>query len=132
MKPRLIRSLQAKDAKINNIRQRLQVGYLDANVYMVEDSILRKRIVEYTGKEFKPIVLPKYMVDHVLLTVHDYSGHNGFPRMYAATRCLYFWVGMKKDVQRHCKKCQLCTKHNILRSSLRKPILKELTSPCNS
>ena len=70
---------------------------------MVEDGILRKRIVEPTGNEFKPIVLPKSMVDHVLLTAHDYSGHNGFLRMYAAIRCLYYWVGMKKDVQRHCK-----------------------------
>ena len=58
-----------------------QVGDLDANVYMVEDGILRKRIVEPKGNEFKPIVLPKSMVDHVLLTAHDYSGHNGFPRM---------------------------------------------------
>ena len=79
---------------------------------MVEDGILRKRIVEPTGNEFKPIVLPKSMVDHVLLTAHDYSGHNGFPRMYAAIRHLYYWVGMMKDVQRHCKMCQLCTKQH--------------------
>ena len=36
LKPRSIRSLQAKDAKVNNILQMLQVGDLDANVYMVE------------------------------------------------------------------------------------------------
>ena len=69
--------------------QRLQVGDLDANVYMVEDCILRKRIIEPTGNEFKPIVLPKSMVDHVLLTAHDYGGHNGFLRTYAAIRRLY-------------------------------------------
>ena len=57
---------------------------------MVEDGILRKRIVEAMGNEFKLIVLPKSMADHVLLTVHDYSGHNGFPRTYAATRQLYY------------------------------------------
>ena len=74
-----------------NILQRLQVDDLDANIYMVEDGILRKRIVKPTGNEFKPIVLPKSMVDHVLLTAHDYSGHNGFPRMYAAIRHLYYW-----------------------------------------
>ena len=112
LKPRLIRSLQAKDAKVSNILQRIQVGDLDTNVYMVEDGILRKRIAELRGNEFKPIVLPKFMVDHVLLTAHDYSGHNGFPRMYAATRHLYYWVGIKKDVQSHCKRCLLCTKHN--------------------
>ena len=72
--------------------------------------------------QFKPIVLPKSMVDHVLLTAHDYSGHNGFLRMYAAIRCLYYWVGMKKDVQRHCKKCQLCAKHNIAKVKFEKKI----------
>ena len=96
LKPKSIRSLQAKDAKINNILQRLQVGDLDANVYMVEDGILKKRIVEPTGNEFKPIVLPKSMVDHMLLMAHDYSGHNGFPRMYAAIRHLYYWEVYEK------------------------------------
>ena len=91
LKPRSFRSLQVKDAKINSILQSLQVGDLDTNVYMVEDGILRKKTVEPTGNEFKPIVLPKSMADHVLLTAHDYSGHNGFPRTYAAIRCLYFW-----------------------------------------
>ena len=82
-------SLQAKDAKINHILQRLQGGDLDANVYMVEDGILRKGITEPTGNEFKPIVLPKAMVDHVLLTAHDYSGHNGFPRsMHPSGACI--------------------------------------------
>ena len=96
LKPISIRSLQAKNAKINNILQRFQVGDLDANVYMVEDGIQRKRIVEPTGNEHQPIE-------------HDYSRHNGFPRRYAAIRHLYFWVDVKKDVKRHCRKCQLCT-----------------------
>ena len=54
--------------------------------------------MEQTGNEFKPIVLPKSMVEHVLITAHYQSGHNGFPRMNAAIRCIYtFWVGMKKE-----------------------------------
>ena len=89
-KPRSIRSLQAQDAKINMILNRLKVGDLDANVYLIEDAILKRRIMDQTGNEFRPIVLPKFMVEHGLVTVHDHSGHNGFPRMYAAIRCLYF------------------------------------------
>ena len=83
-------SLQAKDTKINNILQRLQVGDLDTNLYMVEDGTLRKRIVEPLGNEFIPIVLPKSMVDYVLLTAHDHSGHNGFLRACAAIGCPYY------------------------------------------
>ena len=96
LKLRSIRSLQAKGAKINNIMQWLQVGDLPLNIYLTEDSILRRRIVEPTGYEFKPIVIPKSLVDHILMRAHDHGGHNGLPRTYAAIRCLYFWIGMKR------------------------------------
>ena len=46
--------------------------------------------MEQTGNEFKPIVLPKSMVDFVLMTTHNHSGHSRFPGTYAAIRCLYF------------------------------------------
>ena len=69
--------------------------------------------METTGNEFKPVVLPRSLVDHILITVHNHGGHNGFPRTYAAIRQLYYWVGMKRDIQQHCKRCQLCAKHNI-------------------
>ena len=96
---------------------------------MVEDGILRRRIVEPTGNEFKPIVIPKCMVDHVLLTAHDHNGHNGFPRMYASVRHLYFWVGMKKAIHRHCKRCQLCAKHNITKVKFEKTHFKGVRQP---
>ena len=86
LKLRLIRPLQAKDAKISNTLQWLQVGDLPPDVYLIENGILRRRIVETTGNEFKPVVLPRSLVDHILMTAHDHSRHNGFPRMYAAIR----------------------------------------------
>ena len=86
LKSRSIRSLQAKDTKISNILQWLQVGDLPPDVYLIEDGILRRRIVEPTGNEFKPIVIPRSLVDHILMTAHDHGGHNGFPRTYAAIR----------------------------------------------
>ena len=86
LKSRSIRSLQAKDAKISNILQWLQVGDLPPDIYLIEDGILRRRIVEPTGNEFKLIVIPRSLVDHILMTAHNHGGHNGFPRMYAAIR----------------------------------------------
>ena len=86
LKSRLIRSLQAKDAKINNILQWLHVGDLPPDVYLIEDGILKRRIMETTGNEFRPIVLSRSLVDHILMTAHDHGGHNGFPRTYAAIR----------------------------------------------
>ena len=129
LKVRSIRSLQAKDAKINNILQRLQVGDLPPNIYLIEDGILRRKIVEPTGNEFKPIVIPKSLVDHILMTAHDHEGHNGFLRMYAAIRHLYFWVGMKKDIQQHCRRCQLCAKHNLAKAKFKKTHFKGARQP---
>ena len=120
LKPRSIMSLQAQDAKFKMILKRLEVGGLDANVYLIEDGILMRRLAEQTGNEFKTIFLPKSMVDHVLITAHDHSGHNRFPRMYAAIRCLCFLVGMKKDIHQHCKRCQLCAKHDIAKVNFKK------------
>ena len=124
LKSRSVSSLQAKDAKIKNILQWLHVGDLSPNIYLIKDGILRRRIVEPTGNEFKPIVIPKSLVDHILMTAHDHGGHNGFPRMYPAIRCLYLWVGMKKDTQQHCKRCQLCAKHNIAKVKFEKTHFK--------
>ena len=89
-------------------------------MYLIEDSILKRRIVETTGNEFRPIVLPRSLVDHILMTAHDLGGHNGFPRMYTAIRQLYYWVGMKRDIHQHCKRCQLCAKHNIAKVKFEK------------
>ena len=129
LQPEAIRTLQAQDTKIVNLLNRLKVGDLDANVYLVEDSILRCRIMESTGNEFKPIVIPKCLMDHVLVMAHDYSGHNGFPRTYAAVRHLYFWVGMKRDISHHCKRCQICTKHNIAKVKFEKTHFKGARQP---
>ena len=96
--------------------------------------ILKKRIVEPTGNEFKPIILPESMVEHILVTALNYSGDNGFPKTYAAIRHLYYRVGMKKDVQTTLYKCvKFVTKHNIAKVKFEKnPFQRELNSPCSS
>ena len=109
--------------------QQLQVGDLPPNIYLIEDGILRGKIVEPTGNEFKPIVIPKSLVDHILMTAHDHGGHNGLLRMYAAIRHLYFWVGMKRDIQQHCRRCQLCAKHNIAKVKFEKTHFKGARQP---
>ena len=86
LKSRSIRSLQAKDAKISNILQWLQVGDLPPDIYLIEDGILRRRIVEPTGNEFKLVVIPRALIDHILMTAHNHGRHNGFPRTYTAIR----------------------------------------------
>ena len=131
LKSRSIRSLQAKDAKTSNILQWLQVGDLPLDVYLIEDGILRRRIVELTGNEFKLRVIPRSLVYPILMTAHDHGGHNGFPRTYAAIRWLYYWVGIKRDIQQHCKRCQLCAKH-ITKVKFKKTHFKGARQPMQS
>ena len=129
LKSRSIRSLQAKDTKISNILHQLQVGDLSSDIYLIKDGILRRRIVEPTGNEFKLVVIPRALVDHILMTAHDHGGHNGFPRIYAAIRSIYYWVGMKRDIQHHCRRCQLCVKHNIAKVKFEKTHFKGARQP---
>ena len=42
--------------------------------------------------------------------LHD-LGHNGFPTMYAAIKRVFYWKGMKENIQDHCKMCATCTLH---------------------
>ena len=62
------------------------------------------------------------------MKAYDHGGHNGFLRMYAAIRYLYFWVGMKRDIQQHCR-CQLCAKHNIAKVKFKKTHFKGARQP---
>ena len=63
LKSRSIRSFQDKDAKINSILQWLQVGDLSPNVYLIEDGILKRGIMETTGNEFSKIFGRSYPDD---------------------------------------------------------------------
>ena len=40
-----------------------------------------------------------------------------------------YWVGMKKDIQQHCKRCQLCAKHNIAKVKFEKTHFKGARQP---
>ena len=55
--------------------------------------------------------MPESLIQSILQTAHDESGHNGFPRMYSAIRRLYYWKGIKEDVLQHCRNCYTCQLH---------------------
>ena len=55
--------------------------------------------------------MPESLIQLILKTAHDESGHNGFPRTYSAIRRLYYWKGIKEDVLQHCRNCYTCQLH---------------------
>ena len=55
--------------------------------------------------------MPESLIQSILQTAHDESGHNGFPRTYSAIRRLYYWKGIKEDILQHCRNCYMCQLH---------------------
>ena len=55
--------------------------------------------------------MPESLIQSILKTAHDESGHNGFPRTYSAIRRLYYWKGIKEDILQHCRNCYTCQLH---------------------
>ena len=72
-----------------------------------------RRVIE-GGQTFQAIYVPRTppgLIQSILKTAHDDSGHNGFPRTYSAIRRLYYWKGIKENVRQHCTSCYTCQLH---------------------
>ena len=101
-------SLQENDPKIQDLRLKVEEGKY-GQFYFVKNNVLFRSIVE-NGHKFKVRVIPESLQDVVLHLGHNQSGHNGYQRMYAAIKRLYYWKGMRTHVLRYCKRLQdLCS-----------------------
>ena len=108
-----LRTLQGQDNKCTMLTRMLENGKLDPVAYSLQEGILYQRVIE-GGQSFQAIYIskmPESLIQSILQTVHDESGHNGFPRTYSAIRRLYYWKGIKEDVLQHCRNCYTCQLH---------------------
>ena len=48
----------------------------------------------------------------MIILAHDYSGHNGSRRTYNCLKRQYYWPGIRKQIFRHCKRCNECVLQN--------------------
>ena len=106
-------ALQSQDDKCTTLIRMLKNGKLDPVVYSLQEGILYRRVIE-GGQSFQAIYVPKTpesLIQAILQTAHDESGHNGFPRTYSAIQRLYYWKGIKEDVLQHCRNCYTCQLH---------------------
>ena len=78
---------------------------------------------------YTPTVVPDVLKDCLLILAHDKQGHNGFKRTYSSLKQLYHWKGIKKTIQRHCKACSTCAKHNIKVQQIQKEHFKVPPQP---
>lgn len=79
--------------------------------YILKGKVLYKYVQD--GEDlFEAAVVPKTLLPYVLKSVHNDAGHNGATRTYLLTRRMYYWKGMKHDVQRFVRRCLTCQKFN--------------------
>ena len=108
-----LRALQSQGDKCTTLIGMLKNGKLDPVAYSLQEGILYRRVIE-GGQSFQAIYIPRTpesLIQMILQTAHDESGHNGFPRTYSAIQRLYYWKGIKEDVLHHCRNCYTCQLH---------------------
>ena len=108
-----LRALQGQDDKCTTLTRMLKNGKLDPVAYSLQEGILYRRVIE-GGQSFQVIYIPRMpesLIQSILQTAHDESGHNRFPRTYSAIQRLYYWKGIKEDVLQHCRNCYTCQLH---------------------
>ena len=109
----------------------LENGKLDPVAYRIQEGILYPCVIE-GGQSFQAIYIPKTpesLIQSILKTAHDESGHNGFPRTYSAIRRLYYWKGIKEDVLQHCRNCYTCQLHRTAAVKFEAKRFKPLLKP---
>ena len=111
-------ALQKADPTINKLRQQWDSKQIDKNIYLLENNVLKRKVIE-NGILHTPILVLNVIQEALLILAHDKAGHNGFRRTYMSLRTRYYWKGMKKSIHEHCTRCQVCAKHNIKTQQLR-------------
>ena len=109
-----LEDIQMKDKFIKNLVNRVVSGKQPSGKpYYIEDRLLKKYI--YDNKQrFEVIVVPPNCAAMLLNLAHDQMGHNGSARTYMLLKRLYYWKGMKTDINVYVKQCKLCQKQNIV------------------
>ena len=77
-----LRALQGQEDKCTTLTRMLKNGKLDPVAYSLQEGILYRRVIE-RGQSFQAIYIPRMpesLIQSILQTAHDESGHNGFPK----------------------------------------------------
>ena len=107
-----MKELQEQDRKVNHLRKLWSENKLNKNLFIMENDLLRRQLM-VNGLLYKPVITPDILKDCLLMLAHDQQGHNGFKRTYSALQTVYYWKGMKRHIQLHCKRCRTCARHNM-------------------
>ena len=108
-----MKELQQQDPKVSHLRKLWSESKLNKTLFTMENDIL-KRVLMVNGLLYKPVVTPSILKDCLIMLAHDGQGHNGFKRTYGSLQTVYYWKGLKRQIQLHCRRCRTCTRHNVI------------------
>ena len=123
-----MKELQEQDPKVSHLRKLWSENKLNKTLFTMENDIL-KRVLMINGLLYKPVVTPSILKDCLIMLAHDEQGHNGFKRTYASLQTVYYWKGMKRQIQLHCRRCRTCARHNVISQEFNKEHFAVPTQP---
>ena len=123
-----MKELQEQDPKVSHLRKLWSENKLNKTLFTMENDILR-RVIMINGLLYKLAVTPSILKDCLIMLAHDEQGHNGFKRTYASLQTVYYWKGMKRQIQLHCRRCRTCARHNVISQESHKEHFAVLTQP---
>ena len=123
-----MKELQEQDPKVSHLRKLWSENKLNKTLFTMENDIL-KRVLMINGLLYKPVVTPSILKDCLIMLAHDEQGHNGFKRTYGSLQTVYYWKGMKRQIQLHCRRCRTCARHNVISQEFNKEHFAVPTQP---
>ena len=73
----------------------------------MRNNILKRYVIE-GDSTYETTVIPRAPIGQILRLAHDKLGHNGTHRTYTMLKRLYYWKGLKPNVEKHIKTCYQC------------------------
>ncbi len=100
----------------------------------IEDGVLYRRWEDDERGDVKwQVVVPREKREEVLRQLHDSpaAGHMGGYRTTERVKQSFYWVGIRRDVRQHCRRCDPCTAMKNRREAPKVP-LKQHETGCPS
>ena len=93
---------------------------------VIENDILYRRWESEDGNRMKlQLVVPQSLVPEILKLLYEnlISGHLGVTKTVERVRKIFFWSGLRQDVESWCRNCEVCCRQNNLRVKPRAPLV---------
>ena len=120
-----IENLQKKDSTLKKCFDRIGKPIIRENYvgefYEKNGLLYRNHQETKTGRSFNQLVVPKELRRQVMSVNHEsaFSGHLGAKKTEVRILPNFFWPGLRQDVIRFCRSCDVCQR-TVKRGSVRK------------